>query len=68
MGTLAYEWMALVPTYEYSCNDCGTYGAIHKSYDDEIESMSCPKCNLQMTRIYSAPGLVFKGDGWGGKK
>ena len=68
MGTLAYEGMALVPTYEYSCNDCGTYGSIQKSYDDEIDSMSCPKCNLQMTRIYSAPGLVFKGNGWGGKK
>lgn len=54
-----------MPTYEYSCNECGTYGSVHKSYDDEIDGMCCPKCDLQMTRIYSAPGLIFKGGGWG---
>ena len=29
--------------------------------------MDCPKCHTLMTRIYSAPGLVFKGKGWGSK-
>jgi putative FmdB family regulatory protein len=57
-----------MPTYEYSCNECGTYGSVHKSYDDDIGPMSCPKCNLQMSRLYSAPGLIFKGGGWGGQK
>ena len=56
-----------MPTYEYGCNDCGTYGSVQKSYDDDIAGMECPKCNLQMSRIYSAPGLIFKGGGWGGK-
>jgi len=56
-----------MPTYEYSCGECGTYGSIHKSYEDEISGIDCPKCNLQMSRIYSAPGLIFKGDGWAGK-
>jgi putative FmdB family regulatory protein len=56
-----------MPIYEYSCNECGTYGSVHKSYKDDTPSMSCPKCNLQMTRVYSAPGLVFKGSGWGGE-
>ena len=64
MVSLAYEGMALMPTYEYSCNECGTYGSVHKSYDDEVRTMSCPKCNLSMTRMYSAPGLIFKGKGW----
>jgi putative FmdB family regulatory protein len=54
-----------MPTYEYSCNECGTYGSVHKSYNDDIGPMSCPKCNLQMSRMYSAPGLIFKGKGWG---
>jgi putative FmdB family regulatory protein len=57
----------LMPTYEYSCNECGTYGSIQKSYDDDVTGMDCPKCNLQMSRIYSAPGLIFKGGGWGSK-
>ncbi len=29
--------------------------------------MRCPKCHIDMTRIYSSVGLVFKGDGWAGK-
>ena len=41
-----------MPTYEYSCNECGTYGSVHKSYDDDIGPMNCPKCDLQMSRIY----------------
>ena len=57
-----------MPTYEYSCNECGTYGSVHKSYDDDVTDMRCPKCDLQMSRIYSAPGLIFKGGGWGGQK
>ena len=51
-----------------SCNECGTYGSVHKSYDDDVSDMRCPKCDLQMSRIYSAPGLIFKGGGWGGNK
>jgi len=57
-----------MPTYEDSCAECGTYGSIHKSYEDEVSGIDCPKCNLQMSRIYSAPGLIFKGGGWGGKQ
>ena len=56
-----------MPIYEYSCNECGTYGSVHKSYIDSVEGMSCPKCNISMTRVYSAPGLIFKGSGWGGE-
>jgi len=29
--------------------------------------INCPKCGLDMTRIYSTVGLVFKGEGWGSK-
>jgi putative FmdB family regulatory protein len=64
---LPVDWSKVMPTYEYSCNECGTYGSVQKSYDDDIAGMECPKCNLQMSRIYSAPGLIFKGGGWGGK-
>jgi putative FmdB family regulatory protein len=54
-----------MPTYEYNCAECGTYGSVHRSYDDDSAPMSCPRCHLQMNRIYSAPGLIFKGGGWG---
>ncbi len=45
----------------------GTYGSVHRTYKEDDGGMLCPKCNLQMSRIYSAPGLIFKGGGWGGK-
>ena len=57
----------MMPTYEYSCNECGTYGSQHRTYKEGDGGMSCPKCNVEMSRIYSAPGLIFKGNGWGGK-
>ena len=57
-----------MPTYEYSCNECGTYGSTHQSFTEDVPVMQCPKCQITMCRIYSAPGLIFKGGGWGGKK
>ena len=56
-----------MPTYEYSCKECGTHGSIHSSFNEDVPTMQCPKCKLDMSRLYSAPGLVFKGNGWGGK-
>ena len=57
-----------MPTYEYSCRECGTFGSKHRTYKEGDDGMTCPKCNVEMSRIYSAPGLIFKGDGWAGKK
>jgi predicted nucleic acid-binding Zn ribbon protein len=30
-------------------------------------AMNCPKCKVDMVRVFSAVGLVFKGEGWAGK-
>ena len=56
-----------MPTYEYSCNDCGTYGSIHRTYKEDDCGMNCPKCNVAMTRVFTVPEIMFKGDGWAGK-
>ena len=56
-----------MPTYEYSCNECGTYGSIHRTYKEDDGGMLCPKCGLNMARMYSAPGIILKGTGWGSK-
>jgi putative FmdB family regulatory protein len=56
-----------MPTYEYSCKECGTYGSVNRTYKEDDPGMDCPKCKIAMARVYSAPGLVFKGDGWAGK-
>ena len=57
----------IMPTYEYSCGECGTFASTHNSFDDDVPVMQCPKCLITMNRVYSAPALVFKGTGWGGK-
>ena len=49
------------------CAECGTYGSTNSSYADNLPIMECPKCMTIMNRIYSAPGIVFKGTGWGGQ-
>ena len=56
-----------MPIYEYSCRECGTHGSVHSSFNEDVPTMQCPKCKLDMSRLYSAPGLVFKGNGWGSK-
>ena len=56
-----------MPNYEYSCRECGTYGSVYRTYKEDDPGMDCPKCKIAMNRLYSAPGLVFKGDGWAGK-
>ena len=56
-----------MPTYEYNCKECGTYGSIFRTYKEDASGMNCPKCNTEMARLFTAPGIVFKGEGWAGK-
>jgi putative FmdB family regulatory protein len=54
-----------MPTYEFKCEECFTTGTVTASFTDTA-SMECPKCSRAMERVYSAPGLIFRGGGWGG--
>jgi predicted nucleic acid-binding Zn ribbon protein len=45
---------------------CKSHGTAQFSFTDEA-SMFCPICKKPMDRLYSSPGLIFKGGGWGGK-
>ena len=64
---LCIDWGEVMPLYEYSCAECGTYASTSSSYVDNLPIMECPKCMTIMNRLYSAPGIVFKGTGWGSK-
>ena len=57
----------MTPSYHYQCDRCG--GSFEQSrsiYESEIAPM-CGDCLVSMVRVYSAPSIQFKGDGWGGK-
>jgi putative FmdB family regulatory protein len=55
-----------MPTYDFKCNTCGITVEVVASVDDQ----AAPKCDCgeMMQKIYSAPGIVFKGTGWAGKE
>jgi len=52
-----------VPTYEYSCNDCGAALERRQRFD-ESPLTQCPSCGGTLRRVYHAAGIIFKGSGW----
>jgi len=55
----------IMPTYDFKCNACGITVEVFANVDDQ----AAPKCDCgeMMQKVYSAPGIVFKGTGWAGK-
>ncbi len=57
------ESSAVMPTYEYLCQSCGSrFEAWQKITDDPIDT--CPTCGKPVRRIIFPVGLVFKGSGF----
>ena len=52
-----------MPTYQYSCKDCGhTFETVQSFSDDSLTV--CPHCEGQLRKVYNAVGVVFKGSGF----
>lgn len=52
-----------MPIYEYKCDACGhTFEVIQKMTDPPVAT--CALCGGPVQRLFSSPGLVFKGTGW----
>jgi len=52
-----------VPIYEYVCQSCRHGFEVKQSFSDPPVS-SCPQCGQAVTKIISAPAIMFKGSGW----
>jgi len=52
-----------VPTYEYSCNDCGHFFDTFQSFSDDSLTV-CPACEGRLRKVFNAVGVVFKGAGF----
>ena len=52
-----------MPTYQYSCNDCGHFFEIQQSFSDDSLSV-CPECEGRLRKVFNAVGVVFKGSGF----
>jgi putative FmdB family regulatory protein len=51
-----------MPIYEFECSLCKIRVEVDKPIHEE-RIATC--CGQPMTRLYSAPGISFKGTGWG---
>ena len=52
-----------MPTYEYTCRDCGYTFEIVQSMLDEPLTM-CPECGGSLRKVFAPPAISFKGSGF----
>ena len=52
-----------MPTYSYACTECAhRFDAVQAFSDDSLTV--CPECEGRLRKIFSAVGVVFKGNGF----
>lgn len=52
-----------VPTYQYSCIECGDLLERFQSFSDDSLT-ECPTCRGRLRKVFNAVGVVFKGSGF----
>jgi putative FmdB family regulatory protein len=55
-----------MPTYEYSCAECGNVVNIYRSFEESDPGYDCPneECTGTLDRVWQAVGIHFKGGGF----
>jgi putative FmdB family regulatory protein len=52
-----------VPTYQYTCTECGEPLETVQKFSDEPLTV-CPACGGRLRKVFSPVGIVFKGSGF----
>ncbi len=52
-----------MPIYEYVCQSCAHRFEVKQSMKDDPIA-SCVRCGKDVTKVISAPAIMFKGSGW----
>ena len=52
-----------MPTYQYSCTDCGHFFEAVQSFSEDSLTV-CPECDGKLRKVFNAVGVVFKGSGF----
>lgn len=55
-----------MPIYNFKCQMCNASAEIQIKITDNVIAPMC--CHIPMQRDFMAPGVIFKGTGWGGSK
>ena len=52
-----------MPTYQYTCTECGEGLEAYQKFTDDPLAV-CPACGGKLRKIFSPVGIVFKGSGF----
>ncbi|GGN56444.1 hypothetical protein GCM10010112_08300 [Actinoplanes lobatus] len=52
-----------MPTYQYSCTECGEQLEAVQSFSDPALT-ECPNCHGKLRKVFNSVGIVFKGSGF----
>jgi len=52
-----------VPTYQYTCTECGEPVEVVQKFTDEPLTV-CSACGGRLRKVFSPVGIVFKGSGF----
>ena len=52
-----------MPTYQYSCTECGHFFEQVQSFSEDSLTV-CPQCEGRLRKVFNAVGVVFKGSGF----
>ena len=52
-----------MPTYAYTCTECGHAFDIHQSFSDAALT-ECPACGGRLRKVFSSVGVGFQGSGF----
>jgi putative FmdB family regulatory protein len=52
-----------MPTYEYSCTECGEHLEVVQSFRDDPLT-ECPHCHGLLRKVFTPVGIVLKGSGF----
>jgi putative FmdB family regulatory protein len=53
-----------MPIYQYLCKSCNLIVVESREVDSRDDETICDNCNVIMKRIFSSPGVSFKGSGF----
>jgi putative FmdB family regulatory protein len=52
-----------VPTYQYTCTECGEQVEVVQKFTDDALTV-CTACGGRLRKVFSPVGIVFKGSGF----
>lgn len=54
-----------MPTYDYKCSKCGMTMVVIRTLKEKERAPICVNDAQELSRVYTAPPIQFKGKGWG---